>query len=68
MTSGGKDKSKVVREKVVIEPVLSIENLLKRPAPATLTPKQADKLERAYQAEHGVYGRGRETKGEADTR
>lgn len=56
--SGGKVKATVIGDKVVLEPVLSIEYLLKRPRLAVLTPKQAERLSERIQKEEGVYGRG----------
>jgi bifunctional DNA-binding transcriptional regulator/antitoxin component of YhaV-PrlF toxin-antitoxin module len=56
--SGGKVKAKVMGDRVILEPVLSIEYLLKRPRLATLTPKQAERLSERIQREEGIYGRG----------
>lgn len=55
--SGGKVRAKVMGDKVILEPVLSIEYLLKRPRLATLTPKQAERLSERIQKEESVYGR-----------
>ena len=55
--SGGKVKAKVMGDKVIIEPVMSIEQLLKKPRLATLNPDEAEKLSERIQKEEGVYGR-----------
>jgi hypothetical protein len=56
--SGGKFRAKVTGHKVILEPVLSTEYLLKRPKLATLTPKQAERLSERIQRKEVVYGRG----------
>lgn len=56
ITNGGKVTARVVGDQVIIEPVISLESLLKRPPLATLTPKQAEKLSKQIQKEEGVYG------------
>ncbi|MGI0084962.1 MAG: AbrB/MazE/SpoVT family DNA-binding domain-containing protein [Nitrososphaerales archaeon] len=53
---GGKVKAKIVENKIIIEPVPSIESLLKRPPLAILTPREAERLSEKIQKEEGVYG------------
>ncbi|MGI0079741.1 MAG: AbrB/MazE/SpoVT family DNA-binding domain-containing protein [Nitrososphaerales archaeon] len=53
---GGKVKVKIIENKVIIEPVLSIESLLKRPPLISLTARAAEKLSERIQKEEGVYG------------
>jgi len=53
---GGKVTAKISKNKVIIEPVLSIEELLTRPPLGTLTPREAEKLSEQMQKEEGIYG------------
>ena len=52
---GGKVKARVVENRLIIESIPSIEELLKHPV-AKMTTKEAEKLSEQTQKEEGVYG------------
>ena len=52
---GGKVKATVVDNKLIIEPVPSIEDLLQNPI-LSITVKKAEKLSEEMQKEEGLYG------------
>ena len=53
---GGKVKATVVKNKLIIESIPSIEELLSHPV-ARMTTKEAEELSEQAQKEDGVYGR-----------
>ncbi len=52
---GGKVKAKVVGNKMIIEPIASIEELLESPI-LSVSARKAERLSEAAQKEEGIYG------------
>jgi hypothetical protein len=52
----GKATAKITDNKVIIEPVPSIEQLFARRPLAKLTPKEAERLSEQMQLDEGTYG------------
>jgi bifunctional DNA-binding transcriptional regulator/antitoxin component of YhaV-PrlF toxin-antitoxin module len=53
---GGKVKASIVGDKLIIEAIPSIEEILRQPAVIRTTTKEIEKLSEKIQKEEGIYG------------
>ncbi len=53
---GGRVKATVADGRLIIEPLLSIEDLLKKPPLITISVEQAERISERAQKEQGIFG------------